>query len=236
MSAPGVWDWFHLKHLKEPGGIHARLWNKYQDRSWIVFKLNAICQRGGPSFLLFFFLPPRSLHLPLDASLLLFPSQRDFEDFFFFTASDGGRGIKREEEKKNHTYHINHASQPENIWCITAIKRLMTEEIFTVMVVKQQKTLVWHKSFKQWGRSGYWSRLYKHGSTCTALFYTVTHLIGPCCHINWLWQKKKINLHVAINSFSPPLMLRLIKKKKLFNPAQLYLKWKKKSARRNKLS
>lgn len=89
MSAPGVWDWFHLKHLKEPGGIHARLWNKYQDRSWIVFKLNAICQRGGPSFLLFF-LPPWSLHLPLNASLLLFPSQRDFEDFFFLPQTVGG--------------------------------------------------------------------------------------------------------------------------------------------------
>lgn len=150
----------------------------------------------------FFFLPPWSLHLPLDASLLLFPSQRDLEDFF--SASDGRGGIKQE-EKKNHAYHINHMSQPENIWCITAIKRLMTEEIFTVMVVKQQKTLVWHKSFKQWGRSGYWSSLYKHGSTCTALFYTVTHLIGPCCHINWLWKKKKNQSPCCNKHFFHPL-------------------------------
>lgn len=84
MSAPGVWDWFHLKHLKEPGGIHARFWNKYQDRSWIVFKLNAICQRGGPSFLLFFFSFPLDLSIfySMPASFC-FHHKRILRIFFF---------------------------------------------------------------------------------------------------------------------------------------------------------
>lgn len=43
-----------LKALKMPQRIFAWLCNKYQDSSWIVFKLNAICQSGEPSFHLFF--------------------------------------------------------------------------------------------------------------------------------------------------------------------------------------
>ena len=84
-----------LKALKTPHETCAWLWNKYQDHSWIVFKLNAICQSCEPSFhtlshphththththnLSFFHLKPASFC----------SSQRGFQELFF---SNGKKG------------------------------------------------------------------------------------------------------------------------------------------------
>lgn len=108
LSASGDWDWFHLKHLKQPRGIHARLWNKYQDLSRIVFKLNAICQSSKPSF--HFFSPS-----------LISPSSTWCQPLFV-SITKGFSGIlllQRQAGKGSLPYE---SFGPEDIWYIAAIK------------------------------------------------------------------------------------------------------------------
>lgn len=98
-----------LKALKTPHRTHAWLWNKYQDRSWIVFKLNAICRSCEPSF----HLPPTSLDLSffhlMPASLFVSITKR-FSGIVLLQRQIGKRSLPHK------------SLEPGNIWYITAIK------------------------------------------------------------------------------------------------------------------
>lgn len=150
-----------LKALKTPHRVCAWLWNKYQNRSWIVFKLNAICQSCERSF---HPSPP-----PIS------PSSTWYQPLFV-SITKGFSGIvllQRQVGKRSVPYK---SFEPDNIWYITAIKSLKMEEIFPAMAVKSEEKLIeWHKSFKQRGWRGF-SRVVCPQSTNTAAYTTVVLL------------------------------------------------------------
>lgn len=120
-----------LKALKTPHRTRAWLWNKYQDHSWIVFKLNTICESCEPSFHIFSL--SNLSFFPLMPASLCSHHKRIFRN--------GSVSLLYE------------SSEPENIWRITSTKSLKTERVFLGAVKLEGNLMKWQKSFK-WG--GWW--------------------------------------------------------------------------------